>query len=336
MKIAKWKMVVSSVLVLLPGAVCSLMDGGFGGLIISIVLLAGHWLSIGITAKDPGNAQQSGKVLDMLLWIMPVLSALEAGIMHGAQRGLFIHPALFLNVMLGILCMVIGNYMPKTRRNATIGVKIKWTLENDENWNATHRFTGKVWMAAGIGFFAAAFLPEAAAVAAMMVLLAVMIAAPMGYSYGYYRRQLATGCYERQTITMKTVSKKWGIGIAVVILTAVAVLIFTGEIHYNFGEDSLRISATYYQDARIPYAEIEDTELLADFDGGYRTWGFASGRLAMGNFRSSALGDYIRYTYTGSKTAIRVQAGEETYLLSGKNEFETRMLYETLAGAINP
>lgn len=336
MKIAKWKMVLSSLLVLLPGVVCAAMDGSFGGLIISLVLLAGHWLCMGFTAKDPGNAQQSGKVFDMLLWIMPVISAMEAGIMHGAQRGFFIHPAMFLNVVLGILCMVIGNYMPKTRRNATIGVKIKWTLENDENWNATHRFTGKVWMAAGIGFFAAACLPETVSVAAMMALLLVMIAVPVGYSYGYYRRQLATGCYERQTVTMKTVSKKWGIGIAVVILTAVAVLMFTGEIHYNFGEDSLRISATYYQDARIPYAGIEDAELLDSFDGGIRTWGFASARLAMGNFKSSTLGDYIRYTYTGSKTAVRVQAGEVTYILSGKNETETHILYETLAGAINP
>lgn len=336
MKIAKWKMVLSSLLVLLPGVVCAAMDSSIGGLIISLVLLAGHWFCIGFTAKDPGNREQSSKVFDMLLWIMPVLSALETGMMRGMQKGIFIHPALFINVMMGILAIAIGNYLPKTRRNATIGVKIKWTLENEENWNATHRFSGKVWVGVGIGFFAAAFLPETASVAAMIALLLVMIAVPMGYSYGYYRRQLAGGSYEKQDWTAKGFPKKWGIGIAVVILTLVAALMFTGEIHYDFGEESLRISATYYSGTRIPYAEITDAELLEGFDGGWRTWGFASARLAMGNFKSSTLGDYIRYTYTGGKTAIRVQAGEVTYLLSGKNEFETHMLYETLTGAINP
>lgn len=336
MKIAKWKLILSSALVVLPGAVCTAMDGSFGGLIISIVLLAGHLLCIGFTAGDPGNKNQSPKVFDLILWIVPVISALEAGLMHSAQKGIFIHPALFINVMMGVLCIVVGNYLPKTRRNSTIGVKIKWTLENEENWNATHRFTGKVWVGVGIGFFAAAFLPESAAVAGMMVLLAVMIAVPVGYSYGCYRRQIAGGSYEKQAWTVKGFSKKWSIGIAAVILTLIAVLMFTGEIHYDFGEESLRISATYYSDARIPYAEITDVSLLESFDGGWRTWGFASGRLAMGNFRSSTLGDYIRYTYMGSKTAVRVQTGEVTYLLSEENETETRMLYETLTGAINP
>lgn len=336
MKIAKWKMVLSSVLVLLPGAVCSLMDGGFSGLIISIVLLAGHLLCIGFTAKDPGNREQSSKVFDMLLWIMPVLSALETGMMRGVQKGIFIHPALFINVMMGILAIAIGNYLPKTRRNATIGVKIKWTLENEENWNATHRFTGKVWVGVGIGFFAAAFLPETASVVAMMALLLVMIAVPVGYSYGYYRCQIAEGSYEKQAWTVKAFSKKWTVGIAVAVLTLVAVLMFTGEIHYNFGEESLRISATYYQGTRIPYAEITDAELLDSFDGGYRAWGFASAKLSVGNFRSGTLGDYIRYTYTGSKSAVKVQAGGVIYILSGKNETETRMLYETLAGTIKP
>lgn len=213
MKIAKWKMTLSSLLVLLPGVVCTAVDGSFGGLIISIVLLAGHWLCIGFTAKDPGNREQSEKVFDMLLWIFPVLSALEAGMVRGAQKGSFIHPALFMNVLIGFLCIVIGNYLPKTRRNSTIGVKIKWTLENEENWNATHRFTGKIWVGVGIGFLASAFLPEMAAVAAMIVLLVVMIAVPVGYSYGYYRRQMAGGTYEKQAWTVKGFSKKWSSGL---------------------------------------------------------------------------------------------------------------------------
>lgn len=336
MKIAKWKMVLSSALVLLPGAVCALMGSGLAALIISLALLSGHFLCIFFTVRDPGNREQSSKVFDMLLWIFPVLSVLEAVMLQSIKWGNVIRPTLFVNVLMGLIAIVIGNYLPKTRRNSTIGVKIKWTLENDENWNATHRFTGKVWVCVGVGFLAGACLPEAASVAVLLGLIGVMVIVPLCFSYGYYRRQVAQGGYEKQAASIEVLPKKWSLGIAVVILALVALLMFTGEIRYSFGENALRISATYWQDALVSYAEITDTELLSDYRGGSRSFGFASAKLMMGTFRSTDLGSYTRYTYTGSRSAVVVHTEGETYMLSGKNDFETRMLYETLSGAINP
>ncbi|MFQ8814402.1 MAG: SdpI family protein [Gallintestinimicrobium sp.] len=46
--------------------------------------------------------------------------------------------------------MVIGNYLPKVKQNNTIGIRVVWSLMDEENWNATHRFSGKLWMASGI------------------------------------------------------------------------------------------------------------------------------------------------------------------------------------------
>lgn len=336
MKIAKWKLIVSSLLVVLPGAAAAVMGGGFGGLAISALLLAAHLFCIGFTVKDPGNKNQSAKVFDLVLWIIPLLSIMEAVLLKALRDGYSIHPAPFVNLLMGLMALTIGNYLPKTRRNSTIGIKIKWTLENDGNWNATHRFGGKVWTLTGIGFLAAACFPETISMAMMFLLVAVMVILPTLYSYRYYRRQLAQSSYVRSETSLKGLSKKWTIGSLAAILILVALLMFTGEIHYSFGDESLRISATYYSGARISYDEITDAELLEGFDGGYRTWGFASGKLAMGNFRSAALGDYIRYTYTGCKTAVRVQAGNVTYILSEKTGAETQALYETLMDAIQP
>ena len=52
--------------------------------------------------------------------------------------------------MLGLLFLIIGNYLPKARQNYTIGIKIPWTLANEENWNRTHRLAGYLWMICGI------------------------------------------------------------------------------------------------------------------------------------------------------------------------------------------
>ncbi|MBR3188124.1 MAG: SdpI family protein, partial [Lachnospiraceae bacterium] len=48
------------------------------------------------------------------------------------------------------LFILIGNYMPKTRQNYTIGIKVPWALDNEENWNRTHRLAGYLWVAGGI------------------------------------------------------------------------------------------------------------------------------------------------------------------------------------------
>lgn len=44
----------------------------------------------------------------------------------------------------------IGNYMPKLKQNYTIGIKVPWTLNSEENWNMTHRMAGKVYVVAGV------------------------------------------------------------------------------------------------------------------------------------------------------------------------------------------
>jgi len=55
-------------------------------------------------------------------------------------------------VPVAVACMFIafGNYMPVIEHNKTLGIKIKWTLENENCWKITHRFAGKLWVITGI------------------------------------------------------------------------------------------------------------------------------------------------------------------------------------------
>ena len=46
---------------------------------------------------------------------------------------------LILEILMGALLIIIGNYLPKCRQNYTIGIKIPWTLADEDNWNRTHR-----------------------------------------------------------------------------------------------------------------------------------------------------------------------------------------------------
>lgn len=335
MKIAKWKLILSSVFVVLPGVVAALTGGGWGSMFVSAVFLAGHLSCILFTTKDPGNRAQSPKVFDLLMWIFPVISVVMAIVMKTVDAGMDIQPALVIS-LLGLMALAVGNYLPKTRRNSTIGIKIKWTLENDENWNATHRFGGKVWTAAGVGLLIAAFLPERIAMVIVLVLIAAMVVLPTLYSYRFYRRQLAQGSYVKSEMSLKGISPKWAIGGSAAVLIVVAVIMFTGDIHFTLGEDALGVSATYWNTTAISYEDIKEVTFADEYEGGYRSFGFASARLCLGHFRSDELGNYVRYTYSWNRSAVKVQTGETVYILSGKNETQTRVLYETLAEAIKP
>jgi uncharacterized membrane protein len=64
-----------------------------------------------------------------------------------------------------------------------MGIKLPWTLNSDENWNATHRFGGKVWFLGGIATMLTAFMGS---FWLMMAILVAMCAIPTVYSYVYY------------------------------------------------------------------------------------------------------------------------------------------------------
>ena len=72
------------------------------------------------------------------------------------------------------------------RQSYTMGIKLPWTLNNEENWNKTHRFGGKVWVIGGVITMATALIGS---FWILLGILIVMVAAPTIYSYRLYRKQ---------------------------------------------------------------------------------------------------------------------------------------------------
>lgn len=54
------------------------------------------------------------------------------------------------SLFMGIIFIITGNYMPKFRRNGTIGIRTPWTIGNDEVWYKTHRIGGKLTVLCGV------------------------------------------------------------------------------------------------------------------------------------------------------------------------------------------
>ncbi|NDK08777.1 DUF1648 domain-containing protein, partial [Candidatus Gracilibacteria bacterium] len=93
----------------------------------------------------------------------------------------------FMMAGVGVLFIVLGNYMGKIRQNYFVGIKLPWTLANEEVWNKTHRFGGKMFMLAGLMFIVNAyFLRQVVGVFVVAISLAVI--APIVYAYLVFKK----------------------------------------------------------------------------------------------------------------------------------------------------
>jgi len=93
-------------------------------------------------------------------------------------------------VFVGLVLIIVGNYLPKTRQNHYIGIRIPWTLDSADNWNRTHRLGGRIFVLAGILFVLGAVLPlsENALIALLISTIFIALIIPIGYSFALYKR----------------------------------------------------------------------------------------------------------------------------------------------------
>jgi uncharacterized membrane protein len=104
------------------------------------------------------------------------------------HAGLNIMPLMFVG--LGILFIVFGMNMSKIRQNYFIGIKVPWTLADEDNWNKTHRYAGRTFMIAGaITLVEAYFIWFAPFIIFGCIILASVL--PIIYSFLLYKKAIS-------------------------------------------------------------------------------------------------------------------------------------------------
>lgn len=297
----------------------------------SSILLAVHIFALVITGLDKNIHNQTKKAQAIIFWIIPCLSLFVGGLIYGVAFGMEMHLARFLPAFLGVLFALMGNYMPKVKQNHSLGIKIKWTLLNEENWVKTHRFAGEVWFVGGLLMIAATFLPGNWCLYILPVFFIPMMALPVMYSYKTYKTHKAAGI-EYAPLDSKSykVGKIISLIMVPLILIFVAVLMFTGDVTCTFGETTFTVDSIYYDSTEVAYEDITSIKYTADLSIGSRTFGFASAKLSLGEFRNEELGSHTRYTYNSCKAAIIIRAEEKILVINAKTPEATRELYNTL------
>ncbi|UOF92107.1 SdpI family protein [Fodinisporobacter ferrooxydans] len=95
---------------------------------------------------------------------------------------------MLLQLMLGILFVILGNWLGRVRHNYFIGIRTPWTLANETVWKKTHRFVGKLYVISGVIIGFAAALPHTVGFVVMIALILLSSSMGIVYSFMIYRR----------------------------------------------------------------------------------------------------------------------------------------------------
>jgi len=146
------------------------------------LMLLMHWLLLFLMIKDPKSSNISSKIQVLIYWIIPFVSCLSMISIYGESLGYSMMSGILAQIFMGVLMIVIGNYLPKTRKNYIIGIRLPWTLESDKNWRKTHRLAGKIWVLGGLLLFLNSFVQIYVYWVFFLTLLLVVLM-PGVYSY---------------------------------------------------------------------------------------------------------------------------------------------------------
>ena len=94
----------------------------------------------------------------------------------------------FIWIALGILLVVIGNILPKSRMNSIIGVRTTWSMYNEETWSKSNRFGGIVLMVTGVAMvIASLILKESALIIVNLGLMILSSIVILVYTYKVFK-----------------------------------------------------------------------------------------------------------------------------------------------------
>lgn len=136
----------------LSGQVDSYMPKTIGVFIFPLIM-ALIWLAMVYLPKiDPRKshyakfAKSYGLILCLILTFIFVIQM----VIILVSLGFNVPVNTIIPFALGILIIVVGNYMPKSKSNFFYGIRTPWTLSSEISWKKTHRLGGILFVLSGV------------------------------------------------------------------------------------------------------------------------------------------------------------------------------------------
>jgi len=90
--------------------------------------------------------------------------------------------------LVSLFIMIFGNLSPKIPFNRYLGLRLPWTIRDEDTWKAAHKILGYLAFPVAIGMFASSFFFSIHKVAATCILVWIIV--PSIYSLIFYYKKI--------------------------------------------------------------------------------------------------------------------------------------------------
>lgn len=166
------------------------VPNGYGSKLVYLLMPIGvYLLMLVLPYIDPRKSNYeifSGTYFKLRVIMSVLFSVIDSVVIYNTLHGIE-KMGLFVPISVFLLFTLVGNYMGTIRPNYFVGIKVPWTLNNDEVWIRTHKMAGKLWFWAGLIGLASLFVVKKPEMI-MLSIVIIIVVVPIVYSYIIYQR----------------------------------------------------------------------------------------------------------------------------------------------------
>lgn len=162
-----------------------------GAWLMPLVAIGMYILFIFIPSLDPKKEkyQQFAKVYFLFRLLILLMMLVIYLIASFNTLGYNVRVEVWIPVAIGLMFIILGNYMGKIKANWFMGIRTPWTLSSDEVWNKTHRLGGKLFMIFGVLLLITPLLPYSNIFATLVLPAIAVSLITIVYSYILYKKE---------------------------------------------------------------------------------------------------------------------------------------------------
>jgi uncharacterized membrane protein len=105
------------------------------------------------------NYEKHQKAYGWVQWIIAIVFIGLGWLILSFSMGVEFDMGVVLRLVLGIMFILLGNFMGQLRQNYFVGIKTPWTLADENVWRKTHRRGAVVFALMGLAMISSILLP---------------------------------------------------------------------------------------------------------------------------------------------------------------------------------
>lgn len=145
-----------------------------------------------ILNNDPKKQNHNETLLTIFKFIIPLISLIFIPSSILISLGFNINIAIIAPIFISIIFILIGNYLPKCRPNYTMGIRLPWTLNNENNWIKTHRLSGFLWVISGLILLLTTLINKNLSFYVLIISIILTVIIPCIYSFILFKKSKRT------------------------------------------------------------------------------------------------------------------------------------------------